>query len=89
MSKDADDAFVVLLPKIKKLEARYEKINAEDPIARGRIGKKILKLVDTAELSTEYLRHCEQQVESDLIEPTRSRVESMIRIINARGATYY
>ena len=89
MSEEADAAFAALLPKIKKREAKYEKISLDDPIARGEVGKKILKLVDEAKLSIEYLRHCEQQVAGELSESTRTRIECMIRIIVARGATYY
>lgn len=52
MSEEADAAFAALLPKIKKQEARYEKISLDDPIARGHVGRKILRLVDKAGLST-------------------------------------
>jgi hypothetical protein len=89
MSEEADAAFAALLPKIKKQEAKYEKISLDDPIARGHVGRKILKLVDEATLSTEYLRHCEQQAAGDLTDSARIQIECMIRIIAARGATHY
>ncbi len=88
MSEEADAAFALLLPRIKEIEERYEKIYDKGPIERGHVGREILELVDGADLSTEYLRHCEQQVQGELNDSTRTRIECMIRIIVARGATY-
>jgi hypothetical protein len=88
MSEEADAAFAVLLPHIKEIEERYERTYKDGPIARGHVGREILQLVDDTGLFTEYLRYCEQQVQGELSESTRTRIECMIRIIVARGATY-
>lgn len=85
MSEEADVEFKALLPKIAALEEKYERVRDADPITRGHIGKDILALVDKAGVSTEYLRHCEQQVERDLPEPKRARIELIIRILGSQN----
>lgn len=88
MSEEADATFKALLHRIETLEEEYEAIKDTDPVARGYVGREILALVDSAEVSTEYLRHCEMQVESDLHDSKRARIETMIRIITSRDKSY-
>lgn len=88
MSEEADARFNELFPDLLKLEKKYESIKDANPIKRGEVGKEILKLVDGADVATEYLRHCEHQVERTLTESQRSRIETVIRIIAARERSY-
>lgn len=83
MSEELDKQFNQLLPEIEVLEAAYENIPAEDPIERGYVGRDLLNLVRAHGVATEYLRHCERQIEADLTEPKRGRVELIVRILSS------